>query len=291
MKIGILGIPFNGDGTRPEVENPAAALREAGLTKLKIHSGDVLLDYGDLLIPVFDGHRDPNTRVLNLNAWKEISRQTANRLLSIQEEADFVVILGGDCSILLGIFGAFSLADRHVGLVILDGHTDYRDPSASSTGEPADLELAILTGKGPGELTGLFGLQPLLQPADVVVYGYREPDLIGESNILHFDRQVFRAAGADNLATQALSLLDHVDRLWFHLDVDVLDPALMPVCFPEPDGLSIDETLAFLSTSIRSKRFVGMSVSCYHPNLDSNLEAASRVVGMLGSALSSGDQS
>ena len=289
MKIGILGIPFNGDGTRPEIENPAAAFRAAGLTRLKIRSGDALLDYGDLLIPVFDGYRDPSTKILNLNAWKEISRYTAKKLLSIQEDADFVIILGGDCSILLGIFGAFRLADKRVGLVILDGHTDYRDPSSSSSGEPADLELAILTGKGPSELTGLFGLPPLLQPADLVVYGYREPDLIAESNIHHYNHQVFRETGADNLAIQALSLLDQVDRLWFHLDVDVLDPTLMPVCFPEPDGLSIDETLAFLSTSIRSKRFIGMSVSCYHPNLDTNLEAASKVVGMLGSALSSRD--
>ena len=46
MKIGILGVPFNGDGTRPEIENPAAAFRKAGLTKLKIRSGDELLDYG-----------------------------------------------------------------------------------------------------------------------------------------------------------------------------------------------------------------------------------------------------
>ena len=84
-------------------------------------------------------------------------------------------------------------------------------------------------------------------------------------------------------------MLNHVDRLWFHLDVDVLDPTLMPVCCPEPDGLSIDETLDFLTTSIRSKRFMGMSVSCYHPNLDSNLEAASRIVDMLDSTLSSGD--
>ena len=289
MKIGLLGIPFNGDGTRPEIENPAAAFREAGLTRLKIRSGDSLLDYGDLLIPVFDGYRDPSTEILNLNAWKEISRYTAKKLISIQEEADFVTILGGDCSILLGIFGAFRLTDKRVGLVILDGHTDYRDPSSSSSGEPADLELAILTGKGPFELTGMFGLPPLLQPTDVVVYGYREPDLIAESNIHHYNHQVFRETGADNLAIQALSLLDHVDRLWFHFDVDVLDPTLMPVCFPEPDGLSIEETLVFLSTSIRSKRFMGMSVCCYHPNLDTNLEAASKVVGMLGSALSSRD--
>jgi arginase family enzyme len=95
----IRGIPFNGDGTRPEIENPAAAFREAGLTRLKIRSGDALLDFGDLLIPAFDGYRDPSTKILNLNAWKEISRYTAKKLISIQEETDFVIILGGDCSI------------------------------------------------------------------------------------------------------------------------------------------------------------------------------------------------
>ena len=288
MKIGILGIPFNGDGTRPEIENPAAALREAGLKRLEKSGRDTLLDYGDLEIPFFDGHRDPGTRVLNLKAWKEISQRAAKRLLSIQEEVDFTVILGGDCSILLGVFGAFRLAGSRVGLVSLDGHTDYRDPSSSPSGEAADLELAILTGKGPRELTGLFGLPPLLKPEDVVVCGYREPDLIAESNIRHFDRQVFREAGAENLSNRVLALLQHADRLWFHLDVDVLDPTLMPVCFPEPDGLSFEETLAFLLASIRSKRFLGMSVACYQPALDSDREAASKVVNMLGSALSSG---
>ena len=121
----------------------------------------------------------------------------------------------------------------------------------------------------------------------MVVCGYREPDLIAESKIHHFDYHVFRKTGAENLANRALALLEHLDRLWFHLDVDVLDPTVMPVCFPEPDGLSIDETLAYLSASIGSKRFMGMSVACYHPSLDSELKAASKVVDMLGSALSS----
>ena len=287
MKFGILGIPFNGDGTRPEIENPAAALREAGMSALHLDCGDRLLDYGDLDIPVFEGIRDPSTKVLNIEAWKKISRQTAKKFILIQKEVDFAIILGGDCSILLGIFGAFNLAGMRVGLVSLDGHTDYRDPSSSSTGEPADLELAILTGRGPQELTGLFGLPPLIQPADVVVCGYREPDMIGESKIHHFECHVLRKTGPENLANRAVALLKHLDRLWLHLDVDVLDPTIMPACFPEPDGLSIDEALSFLTTLMRSKRFMGMSVACYHPNLDIGLKAAAMVVGMLGSALSS----
>jgi len=289
MKIGILGIPFNGDGTRPEIENPAAAFRKAGLSKLQLNSGDQLLDFGDIEIPVFEEKRDSNTNILNCKAWKNLSRDTAEKLLTIQEKVDFTIILGGDCSVLLGIFGAFRLAQMRVGLVSLDGHTDYRDPSSSLSGEPADLELAILTGMGPCELTELFGSPPLLQPADSVICGYREPDLIADSSILHFDAHTFKATGAVNMANKALLPLCHLDRLWFNLDVDVLDPSLMPVYFPEPDGLSLDETLAFLSTSLQSGKFTGMSVTCYHPNLDPDLEAASSVVEMLNSAFSAGN--
>jgi len=199
---------------------------------------------------------------------------------------DFVIILGGDCSILLGVFGAFNLSNKRVGLVSLDGHTDYRDPSSSSTGKPADLELAILTGMGPSEITGLFGSPPLLQTTDAVVCGYRDPDLIAESDIHHFDRRVFLKARAQIIANKALALLEHLDRLWLHFDVDVLDPAIMPVLFPEPNGLSIDEALEFLSTSILSKKIIGMSIACYHPNLDPDLSAAAMIVDMIGSALS-----
>ena len=285
MNIGILGIPFNGDGTRPEMENPASTLREAGLYSLQKRIGERAQDYGDLEIPVYEGIRDSHTKVLNLEAWKQTSRKAAIKLHSIQEETDFVIVLGGDCSILLGIFGAFYLSQKRVGLISLDGHTDYRDPSSSSTGEPADLELAILTGTGPHELTGLFGPPPLLHSTDAVVCGFREPDLIARSNIHRFDHRGFRKTGASILADQALALLGHLDLLWLHFDVDVLDPTIMPVSFPEPDGLSINATLEFLSTSIRSQKITGLSIACYHPILDPDLKAAAMIVDMINLAL------
>lgn len=287
MRIGILGIPFNGDGTRPETENPASALRQAGLSSLQARIGGRLQDYGDLEVPVPEGIRDARTQVLNLEAWQRVSRQAAKKLRSIQKETDFVIILGGDCSILLGVFGAFYLSNKRIGLISLDGHTDYRDPSSSSTGEPADLELAMLTGRGPHEVTGLFGSPPLLRTTDVVVCGFREPDLIAESDIPHFRRSEFRKTATAVLANQALARLRHLDRLWFHFDVDVLDPTIMPVLFPEPDGLGIDESLEFLSTAIRSKKITGMSIACYHPKLDPERKAATMIVNMIGSALSS----
>jgi arginase family enzyme len=86
------------------------------MSALPTRIGDTLLDFGDLDIPVCEEIRDAKTAVLNLEAWQKISRQTAEKLLSIQKEVDFTIILGGDCSILLGIFGAFYLSKKRVGL-------------------------------------------------------------------------------------------------------------------------------------------------------------------------------
>jgi arginase len=60
----------------------------------------------------------------------------------------------------------------------------------------------------------------------------------------------------------------------------------MPVLFPEPNGLGIDETLEFLSTSIRSKKITGMNIACYPPNLDPELKAAAMIVNMIASTFS-----
>ncbi|MBT8351347.1 MAG: arginase family protein [Deltaproteobacteria bacterium] len=206
----------------------------------------------------------------------------------MSKDRTILIILGGDCSILLGVFGAIALADMSVGLVMLDGHTDYREPKSSLTGEPADLETAILTGVGPKPLVNLFGKVPLVDPDDLIVCGYREPDMIKNSKIRHFSAEELKQTDPDRLADQGLEHLSRTKDLWFHLDVDVLDPVIMPVCFPEPDGLNYEDTFLFLEKCMTSGRFIGISIACYHPKLDPGLNAASNLVEILKPAISKG---
>jgi len=283
--IKILGVPFNGDGTTPADENPAAALRLAGITDFRSPLNLKVEDLADIEIPAFSGIRDPDTSVLNFNAWKEISHRTAERVKFILDDGEFLIVLGGDCSILLGVFGAFALADMSVGLMMLDGHTDYREPTSSSSGEPADLETAVLTGAGPKQIINMFGKVPLINPHDIVVCGYREPDMIEDSKIRHFSAEELKQIGPDRLAQQELEHLSRPKDLWFHLDVDVLDPEIMPVCFPEPGGLNYDEFFLFLKNCMNSGRFIGISIACYHPELDPDLRAASKLAEIVKPAI------
>ena len=49
MKIEIIGTPFNGLGTHPDIENPPDGLRQAGLVPTLKASGHIVADLGDLI--------------------------------------------------------------------------------------------------------------------------------------------------------------------------------------------------------------------------------------------------
>jgi arginase len=283
----VLGIPFNGDGTAPDVENPARAVREAGLLAELGARGVCCEDRGDLPIPAAEGRRDPKTGILNVGAWQEVTRRTLDAVRPLAREAAFPLVLGGDCGLLVGLVGAFAREGRPVGLVSLDGHADCRLPWDSPTGEPADLPLSILTGWGPEEMTHLVGAPPLLEHRDIVVCGYREPDRIEETAIPRLDGRAVRARGPAAAARWCLEALSPRPALWLHLDVDVLDPSVMPVLFPEADGLTLEELGDLVGRLLRSGRIVGLDVACYHPSLDPGLTAARRLVRLLADSLAS----
>ena len=283
----VIGAPFNGIGVSPEQENPAGALRDAGLIGLLESRGFSVADLGDIEIPAFDGFRDDNTRVLNMTAWKETSLRLSNTLREILVQDTTPVILGGDCGILLGIIGALVSRGNRVGLVMLDGHTDFRSPESSPSGEAADIPLWVLTGRGPAELSNLYGQESMLDDSEIVVFGYREPDMIDQSDIVGYDRARMAEMGIARVAEQGLRHLSGQGLdFWLHLDVDVIDPVDMPaVHFPEPGGLSLSEVKALIEAVMATDKVLGLSVTCYHNDVDPDGSSADRLVHLLSEVL------
>lgn len=286
MKIHLIGAPFNSDGTTPEEENPAKALRDIGLTTLLKTKGHFVTDYGDIAIPKAEGLRDQETRILNLSALQETSRRLATKLKEILDPNAFSIVLGGDCAILIGIFGAFAARDMSVGLIFFDGHADFHSRETSLTGEAADFELAFLTGRGSAEIAMLFERCPLISDDNIIAYGLREPDLIAESNIQVYTKKQMVQVGITQSAKEGLSrLLASKLPLWLHFDVDVIDPSLVQVLIPTSNGLTFEQTEDFLIQILSSGCILGMSVACYHPNLDANGEAGRRISAIISNAV------
>jgi arginase len=85
-------------GLRPTgVEYLPAALKDAGLLK-KLNSEYV----GEVSPPEYDSNRDKDTLLLNPEAIKQYSRQLADVVTTVLRMKRFPLVLGGDCSIVIG---------------------------------------------------------------------------------------------------------------------------------------------------------------------------------------------
>jgi len=70
-----------------------------------------------------------------------------------------------------------------------------------------------------------------------------------------------------------------VKGTWIHLDVDVLDDAVMPaVDSRQPDGLSHDELEALLRRVLDTGAVVGMNITIYDPDRDPDGSAGRALV-------------
>ncbi|MFJ7072031.1 arginase family protein [Streptomyces sp. NPDC098781] len=278
-------------GLRPSgvQELPAALLGAGLLTDLDA------VRAGRVEPPPYDPTRDATTGVLNPHGIAEYSVRLADAVADAVDGGRFPVVLGGDCTVLLGNLLALRRRGRP-GLLFLDGHTDFYQPSAEPNGEAASMELALATGRGPRLLTDLEGRGPLLRDEDVVAFGFRDADESAGAGMqplpaeLHTaDLDAVRASGAATAARRAVERLTAGpnDGFWVHLDVDVLDDAIMPaVDYRQPDGLTWEELEIVLTTALGDPAAVGLDVTIFNPRLDPDGTIAGRLARSLRRALS-----
>ena len=283
-------------GLKPTgVETMPAALIRAGLIERvgARHAGRIAPQ------SPYDFARDSTTLTLNAPGIASYSVALADALGDVIDRGEFPVVLGGDCSILLGNLLALKRRGRY-GLLFIDGHADFYNPEANPNGEAASMDLAFATGRGPDVLTNIEGRRPLVNDEDVVAFGYRDAEeqaLYGSQRLppqlRAIDLPRIRSCGVDAAASEAVSHLTRdrgPDRgFWMHVDADVLDDAIMPaVDYRLPDGLSWDELTAAMRIAIESRRVVGLEVTIYNPNLDPDGAGARGLVNVIADALDKG---
>lgn len=270
-------------GLRPTgVEELPAALRRAGF-HAALGTRSIVVQPS----APFDPQRSSETGILNGPALRDSSRALAQAIEEVIASGETPIVLAGDCSVIL----AALLATKQ-GLLFIDGHVDFYQPSASPTGEVADMDLAIATGRGPAILTELAGDAPLVREEDVAAVGARdakERDRAGSQDVratrVHlFELPAIRERGIDAIADEALAAI--AKPFWCHIDADVLDDAVMPaVEYRLQGGLQPSELTSLLRKAAATKRMLGLSIAIYNPRLDPSGDAAQVLVDAVVSAL------
>ena len=152
------------------------------------------------------------------------------------------------------------------------------------------MDLSVVTEHGPAGLLDREG--PLVDADQVHLLGCRPPrdaDSAVEAGRLD---PAIHAVPAERLHGPAAAAVgrdladDGVGPAWLHLDLDVLDPLVLPaVTYPEPGGLDWADLAALVEPMVRSGRLLGMSVADFNADEDPDGRHAERVVEVLAGVL------
>lgn len=294
--IAVLDAPSN-LGLRPPREDhePGVwrlpqSLRAQGIVK-KLAARDV----GSVARLRYSPDADLDTGFRNGPRLVEFTIQLADRIGAVLDDGCFPLVLGGDCSILLGSALALRRRGRH-GLCFIDGHNDFsyaRDPKWRGLYTAAGLDLALATGHGPDALTNIENRKPYFLEEDVAALGvyhdradeeFFDVESFYRSKIGIFEANRIRKEGAEPVAQRALEQVARgkLAGFWIHLDADVLNKTIMPaVDSPNAGGITFAELAAVLRVLLSSHRALGMHVTILDPELDPRGKHASEFVALL----------
>jgi arginase len=274
-RISVVGVPSSAASYAAGQDLAPAALRSAGLLEQLIASGLEVHDDGDLPHQAWSPDR---YHPLAQNAGQATMslQQLADRLHPLLTRGDIVLVLGGNCTIALGVVAALRrLGAGAPGLLYVDRHYDINTPESTTDGALDWMGLAHALAL-PGclaTLTGAFGRQPLLEGHQVAWLGV-EPRMATQWEREQADRlglhvTTSRALVADPAAT-ALAALSQLPPgpLALHLDVDVLDFTDAPLAESTDGrngGPTLDQAAEALTAAARDQRMRALSIGELNP--------------------------
>lgn len=162
------------------------------------------------------------------------------------------VLTAADCSIAMTTLRELERERPGAVVLWLDAHSDFHSPQSSSTGYLGEMCLAAACGVWEPGLTRAEPIAPEL----VVMAGVRDVD---PAELRQLDRgAIGRADGTD-------AVIDRVAgrEVFVHLDLDVLDPDVMPgVAFPVADGLDAGDLAdLFEAVAEESRGVIGIEIT------------------------------
>ena len=201
-------------------------------------------------------------------AWTELAYPEALVVErdSLDEQSDAIarglpqrpLVLGGCCCAHIGVIRG--LAERHERLAVvwLDAHGDLNTPDSSPSGNLWGMPLRTAIDEGS------------VRTADVALVGARDLDPP--------ERRYVAEHGIDD---DLLRALDGTDAVYVALDLDVLEPGVLPVFMPAPGGLGLDDVERLLLEVATTRRVAGLGLTGLVPGADrAILEALAAAAGL-----------
>jgi arginase len=296
MDIVVLGVASSAGAHFAGQERAPAALRAAGLVDRLIAAGLTVRDRGDVVMESYAvDNENPTCR--NFPAVLRTARQVADIVSSVVADGAIPLVLGGDCTVTVGVVAGVRRVRPDAGLFYFDGDADLATPESTSIGVLDAMGIAHLIGLADNELASLGGDRPLLPSGRLVLFGIDETD--GESfreEVMHefpdlrwYPGHAVRSDPA-GCARRALDGLITGAGMILHFDVDAVDSGDLPLGnYPHYGvGVSLEAAAEALAVAAAAPDLISIVLTEVNPTHDPDGQQLRRYVDAVGGALTAG---
>jgi arginase len=289
----LIGVPSSAGAHHAGQELAPAALRAAGLLSRLAAAGVDVTDRGDLPGAVFAVDSE-HPRARNIPAVVRVAREVADAVAEVVGSGERPLVLGGDCTITVGVVAGFRRHHPGVGLAYVDGDSDLYTAETSDSGILDASGIAHLLGRGAPELAGLDGAPPLLDPSRLALLGCDPGEATSEQRQYIADAGISYAPAAElsadpeGAAHRALAALARSSNpVVVHFDVDVVDSGDLPLGnFPHyGSGVRLDEVTRSLQVLLADPACAGLVLTEVNPSYDPGGSQLDRYVHAVVAAL------
>jgi len=293
-KIGIIDVPSSAGARRTGQERALQAFRQAGFIEHLQSAGLEVIDFGDPPEVLFQPDQQ-HPKAQNLQLVVEVAQRVANQVKGAVRDNALPIVLGGDCTITLGVVAGLISHAPNLGLMYFDGDLDLNTPETTLSGIFDGMVIAHMTGKGVDTLARLGPRYPLMAEEDIVLFGYNteagaidavEVEVLQQCQMLKYPVSQIRGKAGES-AGEALSQLENkADSILVHFDVDVIDFDDFPAGdLPHYHGLSFDEAISALDVFIDSPKFTALVITEFNADRDPEGTLAVRFVDAVAKTL------
>lgn len=273
MDIQILAVPYDSGHRGERMGAGPEALLKAGLENaLKEQGHSVRVKVAE--ISAESWHSEIQTAF-------ELMRMLSVAVSTARAAGKFPIILAGNCNTAVGTVAGLGAAST--GIAWFDAHGDFNTPETTTSGFLDGTAVAVLTGRCWRELA-------LTVPGFIPVPDERVC-LIGTRDLDPLEVELLRESSADVIGPGQLttllpgalqSLAEHVEEIYVHLDLDVLDAAVAAANhFASSGGLAVEDVEQALATIARTLPIAALTLSAYEPSADPGGSAAAAAVRLI----------
>jgi arginase len=291
--IALIGAPSSAGARVAGQEQAPRALRDAGLVQDLESSGNKVKDFGDTEAVSFSP--DPeHPRQQNLSRVISVLKQVEEQVNSAITDKHWPLIIGGDCTITIGVLAALTDHFPSLGMMYLDGDVDLNTPETTFSGVFDGMVLAHVLGKGARELSHFGSRQPLLEEDNITLFGYSpeaggldpvEMELLEDTRMAKHPMEDVKDAVQETASKALEDLESKVDHILVHFDVDVIDNDDFPAVDVAHDpGLKLKQVQEALRIFLGSDKTIGLVVTEFNASRDSDGSLANQLVDLIREA-------